>query len=517
MSMNPMIPGVFIEEVPNRVRTIKGVSTSITAFVGTARRGPISEPVKIRSYADFDRFFGGQSIDHPLSYAVRDFFLNGGSDAIIVRLVSGGRPARLELGGLQLEASSPGEWGNQLHASIDCNGIASKNAASYAPYDIEDLFNLTIVEKEQGRIVAIEIFQCVSLKDGPRRVDLVLNQESSLARMKPVLLACSQSKPADVAESAFTDGASGGTPSASDYVGSEAQKSGMYALEKVDLFNLLCIPPHSPGGNTEASVYQQAMSYCAKRGAMLIVDSPVEWGAQIDSAVVEAAAGLPALGLTGPDARNAALYFPRIVQADPLRDGRLFAFVACGAIAGLIARIDSARGVWKAPAGTEASINGIHSLQVDLSDAENADLNRLGINCLRSFPNAGHVSWGARTLAGSDQHADTYKFLPVRRMADFIEESVSRGIQFAIFEPNDEVLWKNIRLAVGAFMQALYRQGAFSGQTANDAFFVKVDSETTTQDDINLGHVNLLVGFAPLKPAEFVVINIRQIAGQSNF
>jgi phage tail sheath protein FI len=149
---------------------------------------------------------------------------------------------------------------------------------------------------------------------------------------------------------------------------------------------------------------------------------------------------------------------------------------------------------------------------VNLTDDEHGTLNPLGVNCLRTFPVTGRVVWGARTLRGADILADDYKYVPVRRLALFLEETLYRGTQWVVFEPNDEPLWAQIRLNVGAFMQNLFRQGAFAGTTPREAYFVKCDSETTTQADVDLGRVNILVGFAPLKPAEFVIIQIQQIA-----
>jgi hypothetical protein len=183
-------------------------------------------------------------------------------------------------------------------------------------------------------------------------------------------------------------------------------------------------------------------------------------------------------------------------------------------VAGLISKTDRDRGVWKAPAGIDAALLGIRGLQVKLKDDENGILNPLGINCLRSFPVTGRVVWGARTLRGADQLADEYKYIPVRRTALYIEESLYRGTQWVVFEPNDEPLWAQIRLNVGAFMNNLFKQGAFQGTSPKEAYFVKCDSETTTQNDINQGIVNILVGFAPLKPAEFVFIKIQQLTGQ---
>src|SRR6202011_4877643 len=172
-------------------------------------------------------------------------------------------------------------------------------------------------------------------------------------------------------------------------------------------------------------------------------------------------------------------------------------------------------GVWKAPAGLDAALSGITKLADKLTNDENGVLNQLGINCLRNFPVYGNVVWGARTLRAADQVADEYKYVPVRRLALYIEESLYRGTQWVVFEPNDEPLWAQIRLNVGAFMQGLFRKGAFQGTTPRQAYFVKCDSETTTSTDQNLGIVNILVGFAPLKPAEFVIIQIQQMAGQT--
>jgi phage tail sheath protein FI len=186
----------------------------------------------------------------------------------------------------------------------------------------------------------------------------------------------------------------------------------------------------------------------------------------------------------------------------------------CGYVAGIYARTDASRGVWKAPAGSDASITGASGLLIAMSDPENGQLNPRAINCLRTLPVYGNVVWGARTLHGDDDRGSEWKYVPVRRTALFIEESLYRGTQWVVFEPNDEPLWAQIRLNVGAFMQNLFRQGAFQGRTPREAYFVKCDRETTTQNDINLGIVNIHVGFAPLKPAEFVVLRIQQIAGQ---
>jgi phage tail sheath protein FI len=215
------------------------------------------------------------------------------------------------------------------------------------------------------------------------------------------------------------------------------------------------------------------------------------------------------LSLTNAD--HAALFFPRLLRRDPLRGGQIDKFAPCGAVAGIIARTDVNRGVWKSPAGMAATISGAEGLTVPMTDQENGLLNPIGVNCLRSFPGTGLTVWGARTLRGADQLSDDYKYLAVRRLALFIEESLYRGTQWVVFEPNDEPLWAQVRLSVGTFMQRLFKQGAFQGASPRDAYFVKCDGGTTTQDDRNQGIVNIVVGFAPLLPAEFVVISIQQI------
>ena len=250
-----------------------------------------------------------------------------------------------------------------------------------------------------------------------------------------------------------------------------------------------------------------AINYCEQRRAFFLIDTPTG----IDE-VQEVKQFLEDNATLRN--KNAALYFPRIQIPDPLNDFKLRSVGASGTMAGLYAATDAARGVWKAPAGVDVKLKNVAQLDIRLSDPENGTLNPLAINCLRNFPVYGHVAWGARTLVGADQMASEWKYIPVRRTALFLEESLYRGTKWVVFEPNDEPLWAQIRLNLGAFMQNLFRQGAFQGSTPREAYFVKCDKETTTQNDINLGIVNIVVGFAPLKPAEFVVIKIQQMAGQ---
>lgn len=524
MPVSVSYPGVYVEEIPSGVRTITGVATSITAFVGKALRGPVDVAQTITSFAEFERTFGGLHRDYTLGYAVRDFFLNGGSTAVILRLYKAtankNRRAVFAVTDLGLEATNEGAWGMHVRvriekkAATDPNLVAVASRLGLAP---ADLFDLIVRDGNTGRI---ETFLNVSTKESARRVDRVLKNESTL-------ISATQALPSNTAPAAHTGSQSDAdvwtdqtksTPARntatteavdSAALASAELKAGLAALEPVDLFNLLAILPDARGGAVPDDVYADAMALCARRRAFLIVDAKPDW-----TTVTAARDGVPGMNLNGPAARNAAVYFPRIKQADPMLDGQIDVFPASGTIAGVFARTDAQRGVWKAPAGTDGALNGAAGLQVGLTDAENGILNPLGINCLRTLPVFGHVVWGSRTLRGADAAADEYKYIPVRRTALLIEESLYRGLKWVVFEPNDEPLWSQIRLNVGAFMHNLFRQGAFQGRTPREAYLVKCDAETTTQNDINLGIVNIVVGFAPLKPAEFVIIKLQQLAGQ---
>ncbi len=526
MPITPTYPGVYVEEIPSGVRTITGVATSVTAFVGRAQRGPVDEPMVINSFGDFERMFGGLWPDSTMAFAVRDFFVNGGSQAVIVRVYhsetgAGAKPqkAKLTCDTLILVAADPGAWGNRLQARVD-HDVSADVAQRYGLQQV-DLFNLYLHDNQTG---FTEQFRNVSVKNGPRKVDKVLLQESVLARVDGALAGARPNKHADppAGKSVWDDNnpatcskvesaneASDGIALTSDDfigAGKEGAKAGLYSLEKTDLFNLLCLPPYLSSNDIDATLITAAATYCERRRAMLIIDAPAGWNTK-DKAK-------QGVGNVGTTSKNAALFFPRLKQPNPLHDNQVEEFVPCGAVAGVFARIDTARGVWKAPAGLEATLQGVPELSVPLTDPENGELNPLGINCLRSMAPAGRIIWGSRTLQGDDRLASEWKYVPVRRTALFIEESLYRGTQWVVFEPNDEPLWAQIRLNVGAFMQNLFRQGAFQGSTPREAYFVKCDKETTTQNDINLGIVNIVVGFAPLKPAEFVIIKIQQIAGQ---
>ncbi|MGC9969988.1 MAG: phage tail sheath C-terminal domain-containing protein [Bryobacteraceae bacterium] len=653
MPIAPTYPGVYIEELSSGVRTITGVATSITAFVGYTARGLDNRAQRIFSFADYERSFGGLASNSEVSYTVQQFFDNGGSEAYVVRVPkSDGVAATITsldaAGGagkqaLAFTALSKGAWANNLIIDVDYNGIsdiktfnltitdqATNAVETFGPVTMDtsqsnyvvsvvndpdngsQMVSVAVPDPTAGRpvqtgvvggditltdikndkeyslkftfdtpagIAAVQVTFIGASDSVPgsiagvcrlleRKANAVLSQTvlgagihcvpsasgkgiRILADNSPTLLTSSQDAKITVADgspnSALTmlklsapgvnvghyrmgtgrtllaqSGAVAGAdgsqlPQTADLIGDPAKFTGIYALDKVDLFNLLSIPDATRASASDPnrldstvdpnSIYAAAMAYCQTRRAFLLIDAPPNVNTP-DKAV-----DWKSSGLTVHDS-YAAAYFPRVRVPDPLNNFQLRTFAPSGVVAGLYARTDSSRGVWKAPAGVDASLVDVQSLVYKMNDSENGAINPLGLNCLRTFPVYGSVCWGGRTLVGSDQEGSQWKYVPVRRLALYIEESLFRGTQWVVFEPNDEPLWAQIRLNLTAFMQGLFRQGAFQGATPKDAYLVKCDHDTTTQDDVNRGVVNILVGFAPLKPAEFVYIQIQQLAGQ---
>lgn len=512
-------PGVYVNEIPAGVPPSQDVPTSIAAFIGRAAMGPVNEAVQLNSFGDYQRIFGGLSADSAVSYAVSAFFSNGGGQAVVARLFAppddGTCTATVALspGDLVLQAASPGTWGNGLSAAADVDGITAETAKALGVADPADLFNLTVTVTLPGGAVTTERFVNVTLN--PAYPALLLRNVLA-AESRFVLLGSGDAVP----PAGATGTASGGRDSATlpmiAYLGDQSQHTGLYALDHVPVFNILSIPPDQDGVDTPPLVYQTAAAYCVTRRAMLIIDPPVGWQTAFDDRDVAAISRSDLGGFGADEARNSAVYFPQVMAADPLNDGQIRAFPPSGYVAGIWAQTDNETGVWKAPAGIAAPLNGVSGFSALLNDDQTGLLNPQGINCLRSFPVYGPVVWGARTMAGADQLADDYKYIPVRRLALYIENWLAQNTQWAVFEPNDETLWAALRLQIGNFMNSLFRQGGLAGSSANDAYFVTCDASTTTVSDIEQGIVNVVVGFAPMKPAEFVVLSFQQRAAASS-
>jgi phage tail sheath protein FI len=370
---------------------------------------------------------------------------------------------------LTATAVDPGAWAESY--GIETRAASGKN------------FQFLVMRKSGDSAAPVEIYSNVSLdKASPRFVESVVNGKSDIVTVEV---------PKDAAAAANhnfapLDGGEDGevlAPTQSAFFGQIP--SAMDRLARVELFNLLAVP-----GLTDAAQIQKLATFCREKRAFLIVDADPETKPDV---LAQTPAPLPA---AGPDRTHAALYYPWVLSPDPAQSFVVRPFPPSGFVAGIYARTDATRGVWKAPAGTEAGIAGALGLSRTLTDDENGLLNPKGVNCLRSFPVFGPVVWGTRTTDGNDETGSEWRAIPVRRLALFIEESLYRGLKWTVFEHN------------------LFRQGAFQGRKASDAFFVRCDKDTTTQADINLGIVNVVVGFAPLQPAEFVIIQLQQKAGQ---
>ena len=523
-------PGVYIEELSSGVHTITGVATSIAAFVGWAPEGPTDRATLVQSWSDFANQFGGLDSRSVLGYSVNQFFANGGQQAYIVRLVANqavvtafpadtraapGMVPVPALGGgnaFTVTAIDEGQWSTSYGVRIVPN---SANPSRFT------LFVVNVVTMPVAQETVVESFANLSLQASDtqgRTVDSVVNDArtgSQIIRISNVTtVAGAQAAPNPLTTPGsppspyLLQGGADGTvlsPGQGDFHtalnanGTGAR--GVRLLDTVPIFNLLCVP-----GEADATTIQFLQGYCQQERAFYIVDCD-----QNDNFTsLEGGPG----DITGANSTNSAFYFPWINAPDPLQQGRMRPFPPCGFVAGLYAATDATRGVWKAPAGIDASLTGESGLTVTLTDAQNGTLNTQAINCLRHFPVYGDVIWGARTLQGNDQAGSQWKYVPIRRLALFLESSLYNGTQWVVFEPNDETLWGQIRLNVGAFMQGLFLQGAFQGTTPQQAYFVKCDAENNPQFSIDQGIVNILVGFAPLYPAEFVVIQIQQMAGQ---
>jgi uncharacterized protein len=526
-------PGVYIEELPSGVHTITGVATSIAAFIGWANQGPTNKAVLVESWSDFQTQFGGLSnttgLPNYLGYSVNQFFGNGGQQAYIVRIAwtdSATASAVGVLGIWKLYANNPGAWGNYVWVNIPFVspkgrfGIQVLYSANGIPAQakiVENFVNLSTDPTDPQYVVRIinNDSQYISFVN-PQNPTQPLAPFSGTIELTPSL-ASPPSWPPGVELHGGKDGTTliPGDGKFEIALGPDASPTstndfGLRLLDRVDIFNLLCVP-----GETDAPTISILQEYCTNMRALYIVDCPQ----------TVTTAGLTNAGpvgtndtgglLTGQYSPNSAYYYPWVQAPDPLAGNRPTLFPPCGFVAGIYAGTDASRGVWKAPAGIDASLTGVSGLQYNLTDLENGDRNIQAINCLRQFKVYGDVVWGARTLQGNDHAGSQWKYVPIRRLALYLESSLYDGTQWVVFEPNDETLWGQIRLNVGSFMQGLFLQGAFQGTTPSEAYFVKCDSENNPQSSIDLGVVNILVGFAPLYPAEFVVIQIQQMAGQT--
>lgn len=460
MATEPEYPGVYTLETVGSESLIVGVPTAITAFVGQTKQGPIGEPLGISSWLEYETTFGGIWPGSRLAENVQEYFANGGEQAVIVRVAARAKVAecRLPTSGrpMVLIAANPGAWGNELSVQVE----AGHNS---------DGFHLTVLK---GELVA-ESFRDVSTKTVKR----ILSENSRLLRAR----SGTRGAPVDTQAGGIPlSGGSDGVPvTDAGFFG----PSGLGSLAASGLFNSLVIP-NPVGRDFGARVFETARGLCESRGAMFILDPPSSWSTSDD-----AIRGNIELGI---HSSHVVVYFPRWGHGP-------------GAIAGVWARVDGQHGPWRAPAGIDAVLNGAAvKPSLKLRSADVSALDRCGVNAIIERPNGNWLVWGARTLAADPE----WKYIPVKRLALFLEQSVREGLAWAVFEPNGEPLYAKIRFVVTDFLQRLFLLGAFQGRSAKDAYFVQCGRETVTQNDLQNGYLILRVGFAPLRPAEFLIFQI---------
>ena len=503
-------PGVYVEEVEAGSRPIEGVGTAVAAFVGLAEKGPFNKPTLVTNWTQYTQEFGEFVKGSYLAHAVYGYLNNGGGAAYVVRIGTGnGGPARAELpsgsdstlGAYRITALEPG-------AAPD----APKDATAGSPITVEvadppagsadDVFALRVLR--DGTVV--ESYDEVSTKKGKTNVATVVNAASKLIQIEEIGGAL-ETRPKAGAVTLASEG--GGMPThiaADDYVGNSADRTGFGGLEEVDAVTMISVPDAMAAYQAGlldlegVQAIQLAMlAHCELMGdRVAILDPPPGMNAQ--------QVGEWRMNKAGYDSKYATLYWPWIKVFDPLSGEGIFV-PPSGHMAGVWGRSDASRGVHKAPANEV--VRGVISLETNITSREHDQLNPNGINCIRSFPGRGVRIWGARTLSNDP----AWRYLNVRRLFNYIEESVLEGTQWVVFEPNDMELWARVRRTITAFLLGVWRGGALFGATPEEAFYVKCDAETNPPESVDTGYLVCEIGIAPVKPAEFVVFRIAQYSG----
>jgi uncharacterized protein len=495
-------PGVYVEEVAAGARPIEGVGTSVAAFVGLAERGPTNSPVLVTNWSQFTQTFGEFMEGSYLAHAVYGYFLNGGGTCYVVRIGGDQPPAaaradiRTEkdsaLAGFRVTALEPGPAGNLIRVEVS-------EASEPAP----DTFKLTV--RAPGR--PEEVYDNVTSRRGKGSVVTVVKEQSKLIAIEEVGPATLERAPVKgVVTLAGSEGARPMTLTPEDYVGDPADRTGFSGLEAVETVTMLAVPDLMAvyqAGQIDLegvqAVQTAMLAHCELMGdRVAILDAPPGFNAQqvrewrVDK--------------TGYDSKYGTLYWPWVKVFDPVAGEARFV-PPSGHMAGVWARSDTERGVHKAPANE--IVRGALSLELSLTKGEHDQLNPVGINCIRAFPGRGIRVWGARTLSSDP----AWRYLNVRRLFNYVEESILEGTQWVVFEPNDLDLWQRVRRTITAFLTRTWRDGALFGATPAEAFYVKCDAETNPPEVIDAGQLVVEIGIAPVKPAEFVIFRIAQFSG----
>ena len=503
------IPGVYIEEVEIGVKPIRGVSTSLAGFLGETERGP-ENPILISSFGDYMQFYGGYLPNSYLTYAVDGFFRNGGKNCYIARICSSDSdPSTLDLdidgtNSIKMTAVGPGDWGNRIWAKIENATLQSSFLFKLTLLYYSTMPPVTIVDPTESsnrndpnrrEPDVIEVYDNLSID--PKSPDFYIKKVNGTSKIV-VLSSMIHGRPINVALTALSWGNSGSAISISDYnpTGSKTNSlgeiiyTGLAGFKKIDEISIVC----APNENGIPTLRDAIVSHCEElKDRFAVLQTKENDANNIDTL------------RPGRESKYAALYFPWLKVLDPLTNSHKL-IPPGGHIAGIYARSDTERGVHKAPANE--ALRGVAALQVNLNKEQQSKLNPRGVNVIRAFPGRGHVVWGARTISTDP----LWKYINIRRLFLYIEESIEEATQWVIFEPNNERLWTRITAAVTQFLTRVWRDGALMGTTPEEAFFVKCDRSTMTQDDIDNGRLIVLIGVAPVKPAEFVIFRIGQTA-----
>jgi phage tail sheath protein FI len=552
MPITPTYPGVYVEELPSVSHSVTPAPTSVTAFVGYThplKTTTFGQAVQLFSFADYQANFGG-FFSHPLlpdyvGQAVSQFFLNGGSTAWVVGLASNYYAIPTTAG------TAPAAQGAVVGATATIGAKTSgqlvftarePTALTGSSTGIQMTLTFSNLRQTANANDTADITIVYGTTTESYRRVTIGNLVTALAGSALVTVAASGPM------TAYPTAVTPGTPVTFAYATAVNSQwtvinpldfgpvfQANSSLDKVSVINLVAMPGIT--GTGALTVLSDAVEFCERKLAFLIIDPPPYAVADsteskdTTAAALAGAAGLLAAtspanpdtiddmlsgGTFFPQSPNCALYFPWIQTADPVT-GQQAQSPPSGFVAGMFAQEDASNGVWKSPAGLETALLGTPGVVPwgRMTDPRQGALNPVGINCLRQFPGVGTVIYGASTLVRGNTGFQQYWYVSVRRTALFIEQSLSAALKWAVFAPNDQQLWTALRLEVQAFMLSLFLQGAFPGSTPDQAFQVQCDSTTTTPTDIANGTVNIVVSFAPLKPAEFVVIKIAQLAGQS--
>jgi len=485
-------------EQPGSIRVIARAATSIAAFVGRALKGPVNQPVPVRSFADYTRVFGGLWQPSTLSYAVEQFFENGGRCAVIVRVVNGARPPTLTLpaanGRLILRGVGAGSR-EFLRASVDYDGIESRE---------HDRFNLVVQRVRTAgseQIEDQEIFRRLTVTPGEERFVADALLESRLVRVVGSVPTERPTKTPPAASGAVIgytpsnpDGDDGGPITDYDVIGSAQLGTGIFALHAAPDINLLCIPPLAREQDVGLSTLLVAGRFCRERRAMLIIDPPSEWSSN--------AAALDGLRHWPFRSEDAAMFYPRIVAFDRLR-GRFELFAPCGVAAGMIARCDESWPVWSAAEGDDAILRPGLRPAWNVSNADRTRLVNAGINLLQSVRVPPRFASSPRTLASGAAAVSDWRYLSARRLALFIVTSIERGTRWMLFERNVPATWARARAQVEAFLASLYAEGAFVGRSGEEGYFVVCDERINNEETLRAGKFNLAFGFSASKPGDY--------------